>query len=149
MFSTDPQVTADASSSAELPTAAPWYHTQHPRTSICQSITESFWDIFWRRHPLLQKDDGQNDRIPHNPHFCDSQGHQLLSVDTVCVTKYSFAAEAGLLQGKGWVRSWMWPLCPPWCIPQHLNILGRACWWSRGSSTVLGVAKRPGPESDI
>lgn len=27
-----------------------------------QSITESFWDTLWRRHPLLQKDDVQKDR---------------------------------------------------------------------------------------
>lgn len=61
----------------------------------------------------------------------DGKRHGLLfSVDTTCVTNSTQlqtcpgAVRAGLLQDKGWARSWEWPLCrlcPPWCIPQRLH----------------------------
>lgn len=125
-----------------------------PEQASAKASQRAFGAI-WRRHPLLQKDDGQNGRTATQLSF------SVIAKDTSCflwtqsvwqithLQPCPGVGRAGLLQGKGWVGSEVWPLWPPWCIPQHLNILGTACWWSQGSSTVLGVAKRPGPEYDI
>lgn len=104
---------------------------------------------------LLQKDDEQNNRTTTPPSFSGTAQDTNCFLWTQSVWQTTHlqpcpeAARTGLLQGKGRVRSWVWPLCPPWCIPQHPNILGRTCCRSQSPSTVMGTAKRPGPESDI
>lgn len=150
-----PYPTSQQCANIGIPAAVPWHHIKHPATSICQSSTESLWDTVWRRYPLLQEDYGQNDRTTTQPSFSGiaKDTNSFLRTQSVWQTIHlqpcPGAARAGLLQDKGCVRSWVWSLCPPWCIPQHLNILGRTCCWSQCPSTVPSVAKRPGPESDI
>lgn len=167
MLFSDPHVRGDAPCSAEvgalaLPTCQPTV-CKHQHPSSCSLVPDQAPQnkhLSKQHRQLLGHNLKWISSIAERPWpewqdyhtalvFWDSQGHQIFSVDTVCVTNYSGTARAGLLQDKGCVRSSAWPLCPPWCIPQHLNILGRACCWSQGLSTVPDFAKRPGPESDI
>lgn len=139
------------------PSSCSWYHIKRLRTSICQSSTESFWDTFWRRHPLLQKDNGQNIRTTTQPSFFGTakDTNYFLWTQSVCFSHLLLiCSPAQEQQEQGCSRTRAeWGAecdpCAPRCIPQHLNILGRACCWSQGPFTVLGIAKRPHPESDI